>query len=285
MHYAVTLPQLGRAASGRSIRDTARLAEDLGFSDVWVNDHIGFAPETDHPSPRMYEPLTALAMAAAVTERIGLGTQITAAYYPPIFLARTLASLDALSEGRLKVAIGVGWQPQEFAVLDSDYRTRGGRTDEIVAILRQVWATGSSAFSGDFYSFPDVRITPPPAHRIPIWIAGSSSAAHDRAVRLGDGFHGLPTRNEPVNYHLQCGVSTVPATVEEMRQARPDPEDFTISLYTHEWDPGEFDADVIRRERDFFAEARVQHVVAAFAQRDAASWMRSVERLAMILDL
>jgi len=74
MQSAVTLPQLGHASSGTSIRDTARLAEELGFSDVWVIDHIGFAPETNHPSPRMYEPLTALAMAAAVTERIGLGT-------------------------------------------------------------------------------------------------------------------------------------------------------------------------------------------------------------------
>lgn len=285
MNYAVTLPQLGRAASGRSIRETARLAEDLGFSDVWVNDHIGFAPETDHPSPRMFEPLTTLAMAAAVTERIGLGSQITAAYYPPVFLARTLASLDALSEGRLKVAIGVGWQPQEFAVLGSDYHTRGKRTDEIITILRSIWTTGSSAFSGEFYSFPDVRITPPPAHPIPIWIGGSSRAAHQRAVRLGDGFHGLPTRKEPVSYHLQCGVSTIPATARQMRQSRPDPEDFCISLYTHDWDPGEFDADTIRRERDFFEEAGVQHVVAAFAQRDAAAWMRSVERLAGILGL
>jgi hypothetical protein len=168
---------------------------------------------------------------------------------------RTLASLDALSEGRLKVVIGVGWQPQDFAVLDSDPRTRGRRTDTIFVILPQVWASGSSAFSGDYYSFPDVRITPPPAHRILIWIAGSSWAAHDRAVRLGDGFHGLPTRNEPVTYHLQCDVSTVPATVKEMRRTRPATDDFTVSHYTHDWDPGEFNADVIRCERDFFVEA------------------------------
>jgi len=73
--------------------------------------------------------------------------------------------------------------------------------------------------------------------------------------------------------------------MKEMRRTRPATDDFTLSHYTHDWDPGEFDADVIRRERDFFAEAVVQHVVAAFAQRDAVSWMRSVERLAAILDM
>src|SRR6266446_1067439 len=60
------------------------LAEDIGFSDVWLNDHIGFASNTEHPSPRMFDPLSSMAIAAAVTTTIGIGSQITAAYYPPI---------------------------------------------------------------------------------------------------------------------------------------------------------------------------------------------------------
>ena len=63
MEFAVTLPQLGRAASAESIMDVARLAEELGYNDVWVNDHVGFAPATEHPSPRMYDPLLCLATA------------------------------------------------------------------------------------------------------------------------------------------------------------------------------------------------------------------------------
>jgi probable F420-dependent oxidoreductase len=285
MQYAIALPQLGRAASAQSIMDTARLAEQLGYSDVWVNDHIGFAPSTEHPSPRMYDPLSCLALAAAATSRIGLGSHINAAYYPPVYLAKVLASLDSLSGGRVKIAVGVGWQPEEFAAMGSDFSTRGKRTDEIVAILRSCWDTGSSEFAGEHYSFPAVKISPPPAHTIPVWIAGTTPPALSRAVRLGDGYHGLPTRREPVTYDRQTGVSALPALIRGLREARPDPAEFTVSMYTHDWDPGEFDAAAIARERDFFEEAGVQHVVAALSRRDSASWMQAVEDLARIVKL
>lgn len=285
MQFAVTLPQLGRAASAQSIMDAARAAEDLGFKDVWVNDHIGFAADTEHPSPRMYEPLSCLSLALAVTRTIGLGTQITAPYYPPIYLAKTLSSLDALSEGRLKIAIGVGWQKAEFDAMGSAFATRGKRTDEIIAILRSCWKTGSSEFEGQYYSFPAVKISPPPAHAIPIWIAGTTPPAFNRAVTLGDGYHGQPTRREGPLYARQNALRELPALIRELRAARPDEATFRISMYTHEWDPAATDGDLIRRERDFLAEAGVQHVVAAFHQRDGASWIQSIRELARILPL
>jgi probable F420-dependent oxidoreductase len=282
MRYAVALPQLGRAASAESIKQTARLAEELGFSDVWVNDHIGFAPSTEHPSPRMYDPFSMMATAAAVTSTIGIGSQITASYYPPILLAKQLASLDSLSGGRVKIAVGTGWQPEEFAILGSDFGNRGQRTDEIISILRGCWATGNSQHDGEHYSFPKVKIAPPPPNRsIPIWIAGTAQRALDRAVRLGDGYHGLPTRREALP-DKQLPMSRVSETVRELRRRRPDSM-FCISMYTHDWDPFESDADSIRRERDHFEEAGVQHVVAALSRKDARSWMGSVEKLAHML--
>ena len=284
MEYAVTLPQLGRAANATSIKATARLAEELGFADVWANDHIGFAPSTEHPSPRMFDPFSVMATAVAVTSRIGIGSQITASYYQPILLAKQLASLDSLSGGRLKLAIGTGWQPEEFAVLESSFADRGKRTDEIIAILRSCWETGMSEFSGEHYSFPRVKIAPPPPNRqIPLWIAGTARPAINRAVSLGDGYHGLPTRREEMP-DKQLPVSQIPARVRELRAGRPE-EAFRISMYTHDWDPGHFDADSIMRKRDFFEEAGVQHVVAAFGQSDADAWMRSVESLARILGI
>jgi probable F420-dependent oxidoreductase len=282
--YAIALPQLGRAASSESIKHIARLAEDLGFSDVWVNDHIGFAPTTEHPSPRMFDPFSTMATAAAVTTKIGIGSQITAAYYPPILLAKMLASIDSLSGGRLKIAIGTGWQPAEFAALGSDFATRGQRTDEIISILRCCWESGSSEHQGEFYRFPNVKVMPPPPNRkIPIWIAGTARPALDRAVRLGDGYHGLPTRRETMP-DKQLPVSQVPALIRDLRSKRPDVS-FCISMYTHDWDPAHCEADSISRERDFFAEAGVQHVVAALGQSNAASWMRSVESLASIVGM
>lgn len=282
MEFAVTLPQLGRASSGPSIKATARLAEELGYSDVWVNDHVAFPVGIEHPAPRMYDPLTTLTTAAAVTTRIGLGSQITASYYPPVFLAKVLASLDSLSDGRVKIAIGVGWAEGEFAAMGSDFKTRGKRTDEIIAILRACWENREVSFAGEYYDIPPIRFSPPPAQRIPIWIAGTTAPAFGRAVRLGDGYHGQPTRRD-VDYDRQTSNSRLPELIRTLRRDRPDPADFTISMYTHDWDPAEIDADTIRRERDFFEEAGVQHVVAALSRTDGDAWMRSVDTLAQIL--
>jgi probable F420-dependent oxidoreductase len=274
MQIAITLPQLGHASSGPGIRRAAQQAEALGYADVWVNDHISFPVGQTHPAPYMYDPLLSLATAAAATERIGLGSQITAAYYPPVYLANALASLDSLSGGRLKIAVGVGWSQKEFEALGSDFHTRGRRTDEIIAILRQCWENKIAEHAGAFYQFPPLEILPPPAHRIPIWIAGNSEPVYRRATRLGDGFHG---GSEP-----QFNMA-MPEVVARLRRERPDASAFTCSVYTHDWDPAERPADEILRERDFYAAGGVQHVVAALSRRDIDAWLGSVERLASIL--
>src|SRR5690348_1149215 len=107
MDVAVTLPQLGHAANPGSITRAAVQAEALGFSHVWVNDHITFPLGQTHPSPSMYDPLLTLATAAAVPDRIGIGGRVTTAYYAPLWLANALASLAAITGGRLTVTFGV----------------------------------------------------------------------------------------------------------------------------------------------------------------------------------
>lgn len=273
---AVTLPQLGHAASGANIRRAARHAEELGFSDVWVNDHIS-APVDVGPShaPYMYDPLLSLATAAAVTEHIGLGGQVIAPYYQPIWLANALASLDSLSSGRLKVAIGVGWSKAEFVALASNFRDRGRRTDEIITILRACWTGTVTSFDGQFYSYPPLRILPPPAHPIPLWPSGWGEAAVRRAVTMGDGFHG---GSNP------AADAAMPDFARRLRKERPE-SGFTISMYTHDWDPAEVDADVIRRRRDLYQDAGIEHVVAALSRRDIDAWLRSMDVLADILSI
>jgi probable F420-dependent oxidoreductase len=277
LRVAITLPQLGHAASGRGIRRAAVLAEVLGFSDVWVNDHISFPIGQTHPSPYMYDPLLSLATAAAVTEVIGIGGQVTAAYYPPIWLANALASLDSLSEGRLNgVAIGVGWSEGEFAAMGSDFHSRGRRTDEIISILRSCWQGGMTSFAGEFYSYPPLKILPQPAHPIPLWPSGWGDAALRRALALGDGFHGGSNHDAD---------AAMPGMARRLREERPDRDTFTVSMYTHAWDPAEVDADVIRERRDEYEDAGIQHVVAALSRRDIEGWLRSMETLAGILGL
>jgi probable F420-dependent oxidoreductase len=276
LRVAITLPQLGHAASGLSIRRAAVLAEELGFSDVWVNDHISFPIGQTHPSPYMYDPLLSLATAAAVTEVIGLGSQITAAHYPPIWLANALASLDSLSEGRLKIAIGVGWSEGEFAALGSNFTDRGRRTDEIITILRSCWEGGVTSSSGEFYSYPPLKILPQPAHPIPLWPTGYGEAALRRAVANGDGFHGGSNREAD---------AAMPDIARRLRKERPDANSFTVSMYTHDWDPAEVDADVIRERHAVYEDAGIQHIVAALSRRDIDGWLRSMETLAGVVGL
>lgn len=251
----------------------ARHAEELGFSDVWVSDHVVHPAAQDYPSPYLYDPMMALAWAAAVTTRVGLGTSVLVVpMHEPVALANQLASLDSLSGGRLRLAVGVGWSEAEYAALGADFATRGARLDEALDIFRVLWRDDPASFHGRFRSFDDIRLLPKPAGPIPIWCGGGSEAAYRRAVRTADGFQliGLtPEQARPV--------------VERLRRDRPEPE-FTISLRTG-WDPLGMDTGRIREEREAFAEAGVQHVVAAPWRREPDEWMQAMEELAGLVGL
>ena len=163
-------------------------------------------------------------------------------------LANSLASLDALSGGRLTVGAGVGWSEAEFAALGQSFTDRGKRFDEMIDVLRACWGTDPVDFDGEYVQLDAMKVQPKPAHAIPIWIGGSSEPAYVRAVTRGDGFHAIGL--DP------AGATTV---VARLRRERPDPA-FTISLRTG-WDPQGMEPDVIRRERDEFETAGIQHVV------------------------
>ncbi len=275
MRIGIHLPQYGRVSSSEAVTTAARRAEELGFADVWVSDHVVHPAEQPYPSPHLFDPVVTLTWAAAVTEGIGLGTSVLVLpAHVPLEIANQLASLDALSGGRLTVAVGVGWSEREFEALGHDFASRGARTDEAIDALRLVWDPDEDpcTFVGEHVSFRDVRVLPKPAHPIPIWIGGSSEPAHRRAVTRGDGFQFVGI--EPAD---------APPVVARLRAERPG-DDFTVSLRTG-WDPNGMDHDRIRREHDEFAEAGIQHVVAAPWQRDLDSWLDSMAVLAdLVLD-
>jgi probable F420-dependent oxidoreductase len=272
MEFAVTLPQGGKAADPDSIKSTAITAERLGYSHVWVNDHITSPVGQNHPSPYMFDPLLALATAAAVTTTIGLGTQLTASYYSPLWLSNALASLDTLAKGRVTIAIGVGWSKIEFDALQSTFVDRGSRTNEIIEILRTSWREDFVPINTTHYQLPPVKIRPRPAHPIPIWISGDSEPAYRRAIDLGDGFHG------------EVGAGNIAKTVDRIRRHRPEPS-FTFSVYTAQWDPSQRKEADILEEREIYEEAGVQHVVIALGGPDPDARLQLVKRLATILEL
>ena len=214
-----------------------------------------------------------LAWAAAATSSVGLGTSVLVLpQHHPLALANALASLDALSEGRLTIGAGVGWSEAEFAALGQDFHTRGRRTDEIIDVLRTCWRDDPATVHGEFYELHEMRVLPQPAHRIPIWVGGSSEAGWRRAVTKGDGFHAIGLTPDDT-----------PAVVARIRRDRPEPE-FTISLRTG-WDPQGMEHDTIRAEHDAWEAQGIQYVVCAPWRTTVDDWLRSMELLADIVGI
>jgi probable F420-dependent oxidoreductase len=274
VRVGIHLPQYGRVGGPEAIHRAAVLSEQLGFADVWVSDHVVHPASQTYPSPHLFDPLLTLAWAGAVTSTVGLGTSVLVLpQHNPLELANQLASLDALSGGRLIVIAGVGWSKLEFEALGYSFDDRGRRTDEIIDLLRVCWRDDPATFEGHFYRFVDIRVLPRPAHDIPIWLGGSAEPAFRRGVERGSGFQVIgvkPAEARPL--------------VERLRRDRPDPASFTISLRTG-WDPQGMEPDEIRRERDEFEAAGIQHVVAAPWRTDLDAWLRSMELLADLVGL
>lgn len=273
LRIGVHLPQYGRVAGPAAITRAARHAEELGFADVWVSDHIVHPAAQSYPSPYLFDPLLTLTWAAAVTGRVGLGTSVLVLpQHNPLTLANSLASLDALSGGRLTVAAGVGWSEAEYDALGFSFHDRGRRMDEIIRVLRVAWTEDPASFHGEFHDFDDLRVLPKPAHAVPIWIGGGSEAAYRRGVALGDGFQVIGVTPEEAV-----------APVTRLRRDRPEPG-FVVSLRTG-WDPLGMETDRIRREYDGYADAGIGHVVCAPWRNDLDDWLRSMETLAGLVDL
>ena len=191
MKFGLILPNFGAIAGGDAIRKSAILAEELGFDSVWTTDHVLMPASMPDPYGNLIESLIALTVAAAVTKRVKLGTSIIVTpQREPVLLAKQLASIDAISGGRLILGAGVGWLEQEFGYLNADYANRGARFDEGLALARAMWA-GNGSFRGQFNAIDDALFSPNPASGgdLPVWIGGNSAHAIGRAATIADGWH------------------------------------------------------------------------------------------------
>ncbi len=174
----------------------ASRAEELGFDSVWVHDHVF---NVGHVFDRIggkpyYEPLTLLSFVAARTTRVRLGTSVLVLpYHNPIQLAKTAATLDVLSGGRVILGVGVGAIEQEMRAMGSSFAERGAFTDEAIAVMRTLWTEKDPRYDGKYSRFAGMKFSPKPLQTpaIPIVIGGVSRAAIRRAARLGDGWQPL----------------------------------------------------------------------------------------------
>ena len=226
----------------RGLLDFARAIEDLGFDSVWANDSL--------VRPRI-EALTFLSAAAAVTDRITLGS---AALQPvlrrPVQTAQVLASIDRLSGGRLAVAVGAGFpglSEVEYAASDVPWARRFARLDDTVALWRQLWNTKEpSSFHGAVLHLDDIPagITPFTALGPPVWLAGDTTGARARAGRIYDGW--LPYPPTPQGY--RSGLAEVRAAAQHAGRTADavTPAQFVTVLVTD-------DGDGARSALDHFA--------------------------------
>ena len=182
------------------IGETARQArwmESLGYEYFSAGEHF---MRGDPPGPS-HAALPALAVAAGATESIRLLSSIVLApFYHPLMLARMTATLDAASNGRLTLGVGIGGEyPAEFAAAGLRVNQRGRRTNECLEVLRRLWSGDRVAFAGRHFRL-DAMLNPPPVQRPhpPVWVSGRRDAAMRRAARLGDGW--LPYFYDPPRY-------------------------------------------------------------------------------------
>jgi probable F420-dependent oxidoreductase len=166
--------------------DVAALVERLGFDSLWNSEHILF----HFP---LHEGLTVLAAYAARTERVQVGTAVLLlALRHPTVVAKSVATVDALSRGRVVLGVGVGGEyPKEFEACGIPLAERGARVDESIDVMRRLWSESHVTHKGRFFSFDDVTMAPQPVQPggPPIWIGGRSEAAMRRCARVADGYY------------------------------------------------------------------------------------------------
>ena len=242
MRYGVALPNYGALADAETLVHLARRAEALGIDSIWVSDHLlaptgvrSIYPYDRRPDAKpgdmgviehFYEPLTTLAYLAGHTSRIRLGVSAyIVPYRNPVLTAKQVATLDALSGGRLVLAVGVGWLREEFDALGVPFGGRGRRTDEYLAICRALWTEDVASYEGTITRLPPVRSLPKPRQKPhpPIWVAGNSAAARMRAVRIGQGWHAIDLSPEELTPLVQD-------LRRSLRAAGRRPEELTVSL-------------------------------------------------------
>jgi probable F420-dependent oxidoreductase len=234
----------GVCADPEWMRPFVRHVEDLGFECLCVPEHplvIGGYSSVypygrsgrmplglDCPVP---DPIDLLSFVAGCTSTLGLstGVLIVPAHHA-VTLAKQLASVDALSGGRLRIGIGVGWMREELEACGTDFETRGRRCDESIDVMRLLWADSDeegASFDGEFFSFANAHCFPKPAHSggIPIHVGGHTKASIRRAALRGDGWQPLGLKAE----HLIEGLASLKQQAE---QAGRDPDAIELTLST-----------------------------------------------------
>jgi probable F420-dependent oxidoreductase len=207
MRVGLSLPQVGQLADPAAIRAAAIAAEQAGYASLWVRDRAlaAVTPQTPYPGAAdgrapdelrtVLDPFAVLTLAAAVTDRTRLGTSVLVApWYPPLLLARSLAAIDRISAGRLKVGLGLGWSQDEYDAVGVPRRGLAVRIEEAIDVLDAAWGPDPVEYAGPVSRIAPAHIGAKPVQqpRPPLLLAAYTPAGLERVARRADGW--IPNR-------------------------------------------------------------------------------------------
>ena len=228
------------------VKPFVKMIEDTGAASIWAVEHPVIAENYEplysysadgkapfFPEVMMPDPLEWLSFVAACTDKITLATGILILpLHSPIIIAKRVATLDALSGGRLELGVGLGWQKEEFAAVNVPYNERAARTDETIVAMRKLWTGKSVSFEGKHFQFSKLILdTLPKQKSVPILIGGSTEAAAKRAGKYGDGFY--PYVISPEDFAAR--VETIKASAKE---AGRDPAAIELTIWPSSYKQG-----------------------------------------------
>lgn len=271
MRYGFVIPNNVGVDDVNDLVDLAVRAEELGFDSVWVNHHVlhvGYVK--DRLGTRPYQDaLTILTWVASKTSTIRLGTSVLVMpYLHPMVLAKQLATLDQLSNGRVIAGLGAGSLPEENALLGVPYETRGSYCNEFLQVMKALWTNDEASFRGDYFEFDNLCSSPKPTQKPhpPIVVGGNRPPALRRVATYADGWHPMNVSADGVIRRME----TLKQEAEE--QGRPEvPAMVQVRL------------DMARVNADSSAEyeaAGVTDLVMHVMSSDTAEHKREMERFA-----
>lgn len=271
----MVLPTIGPGAGREGLEAGAAVAAELGWSSVWVTDHL-MVPSGEEAAEygTILEAIVSLTYVASRFESLRVGTSvIVPPMRNPVILAKQFATLDVLSGGRLTVGVGVADDSdlQEFRNLGVEHRMqrRGAFVDESIALWRHLWSGAPPPFIGEFFELDDYLFAPlpPQGGALPIWTGGRSARAMKRAASIADGYHSARTGPEDVARRvgelqaLADGAGRPLPTISVRARLRFDED--PIPVYSMCGSSSDVAADVRH-----FAEAGAQHLIVVLEETD-----------------
>ena len=282
MDYGICLPNFRAGASAEGMDAASETAERLGWSTVWTTDHLLIDKANADDYGRIYEAILALAWIGGRYRKVKLGTSvIVIPMRNAVVIAKELATLDSLTEGRVVAGLGIGWNEPEYqnVGIAERFHQRGAYLEESISLFRHLWSGSTEPFRGRFHTFEDFAFEPLPAQGagLPIVVGGGAAKALERIGRLADGYHSTA-----------IGPSAYADRAESIRDAaraagRPEPrwearvrvemEGAPGRRYALRGTPDEMAADIRA-----WTSAGVEHLALYFDETDPARLASHMER-------